>query len=70
MHDVDVMCQLTGAKPVRVHGIGAALWADAQKQNYGPLHVTLDDGLVGWYEAGWGQMMSETAFFVKDVVGP
>ena len=25
---------------------------------------------VGWYEAGWGPMMSETAFFVKDVVGP
>ncbi|MCK7510093.1 MAG: hypothetical protein MZV70_42695 [Desulfobacterales bacterium] len=25
---------------------------------------------MGWYEAGWGPMMSETAFFVKDVVGP
>jgi predicted dehydrogenase len=32
--------------------------------------VTFDDGSVGWYEAGWGPMMSETAFFVKDVVGP
>lgn len=70
VHYVDVMCQLTGAKPVRVHGIGAALWADADKQNYGHLHVTFDDGSVGWYEAGWGPMMSETAFFVKDVVGP
>jgi hypothetical protein len=29
-----------------------------------------DDGSVGWYEAGWGPMMSETAFFVKDVVSP
>ncbi len=70
VHYVDVMCQLTGAKPVRVHGIGAALWADAAKQNYGHLHVTFDDGSVGWYEAGWGPMMSEEAFFVKDVVGP
>jgi len=70
VHYVDVMCQLTGAKPVRVHGIGAALWAEADKQNYGHLHVTFDDGSVGWYEAGWGPMMSETAFFVKDVVGP
>lgn len=70
VHYVDVMCQLTGAKPVRVHGIGAALWGDAEKQNYGHLHVTFDDGSVGWYEAGWGPMMSETAFFVKDVVGP
>ena len=70
VHYVDVMCQLTGAKPVRVHGIGAKLWAEAAKQNYGHLHVTFDDGSVGWYEAGWGPMMSETAFFVKDVVGP
>jgi predicted dehydrogenase len=29
-----------------------------------------DDGSIGWYEAGWGPMMSETAFFVKDVIGP
>jgi len=70
VHYVDVMCQLTGAKPVRVHGIGAKLWADAAKQNYGHLHVTFDDGSVGWYEAGWGPMMSETAFFVKDMIGP
>ena len=70
VHYVDVMCQLTGAKPVRVHGIGATLWADAAKPNYGHLHVTFDDGSVGWYEAGWGPMMSEVAFFVKDVVGP
>jgi len=70
VHYVDVMCQLTGAKPVRVHGIGAKLWAEVDKQNYGHLHVTFDDGSVGWYEAGWGPMMSEQAFFVKDVVGP
>ena len=70
VHYVDVMCQLTDAKPVSVHGIGAKLWEDAAKQNYGHLHVTFDDGSVGWYEAGWGPMMSEEAFFVKDVVGP
>lgn len=70
VHYVDVMCQLTGAKPVRVHGIGARLWDEADKPNYGHLHVTFDDGSVGWYEAGWGPMMSEIAYFVKDVVGP
>jgi len=32
--------------------------------------VTFADGSVGWYEAGWGPMMSDVAFFVKDVVGP
>lgn len=70
VHYVDVMCQLTGAKPVRVHGIGAQLSSETKVQNYGHLHVTFDDGSVGWYEAGWGPMMSEVAFFVKDVVGP
>ena len=40
------------------------------KVNYGALQVTFEDGSVGWYEAGWGPMMSEVAFFVKDVVGP
>ena len=34
------------------------------------LQVVFEDGSVGWYEAGWGPMMSETAFFVKDVIGP
>jgi len=38
--------------------------------NYGQLQVTFEDGSVGWYEAGWGPMMSEVAFFVKDVIGP
>lgn len=32
--------------------------------------MTFEDGSVGWYEAGWGPMMSEVAYFVKDVVGP
>ena len=70
VHYVDVMCQLTGARPVRVHGIGAKLSAETQVQNYGHLHVVFEDGSVGWYEAGWGPMMSEVAFFVKDVWGP
>ena len=70
VHYVDVMCQLTGARPVRVHGIGARLSAETGVQNYGHLHVVCEDGSVGWYEAGWGPMMSEVAFFVKDVWGP
>ena len=70
VHYIDVMCQMTGAKPVRVHGIGARLSDEVKVYNYGHLHVTFDDGSVGWYEAGWGPMMSEVAFFVKDVVGP
>lgn len=72
VHYVDVMCRMTGARPVSVNGIGARLAADIApgQVNYGQLQVTFDDGSVGWYEAGWGPMMSETAFFVKDVIGP
>jgi predicted dehydrogenase len=72
VHYVDVMCQITKAKPVQVHGVGARLTEDMPEgmYNYGHLHVTFDDGSVGWYEAGWGPMMSETAYFVKDVIGP
>jgi predicted dehydrogenase len=70
VHYVDIMCQLTGARPVLVHGIGARLSDETLVQNYGHLHVVFEDGSVGWYEAGWGPMMSEVAYFVKDVVGP
>ena len=72
VHYVDVMCQMTGSKPVRVSCIGARLSDELNDgmYNYGNLQVTFDDGSVGWYEAGWGPMMSEVAFFVKDVVGP
>jgi predicted dehydrogenase len=70
VHYVDVMCQMTKAKPTKVHAIGTRLTDEVVKQNYGMLQVSFDDGSVGWYEAGWGPMMSETAFFVKDVIGP
>lgn len=72
VHYVDVMCQMTRSKPVRVSGLRARLSDELPEGmvNYGHLQVTFEDGSVGWYEAGWGPMMSETAFFVKDVVGP
>ncbi|MCB1487048.1 MAG: Gfo/Idh/MocA family oxidoreductase [Bauldia sp.] len=70
VHYVDVMCQMTKAKPVRVQAMGVHLTDEVPVYNYGVLQVAFEDGSVGWYEAGWGPMMSETAFFVKDVVGP
>ena len=70
VHYVDVMCQMTPARPVRVYAVGARLTNEVPTYNYGALQVAFDDGSVGWYEAGWGPMMSETAFFVKDVIGP
>ncbi|TCD15114.1 Gfo/Idh/MocA family protein [Oricola cellulosilytica] len=72
VHYVDVMCQITDAAPVEVRGMGLRLTTDIAPDmyNYGHFQVLFDDGSVGWYEAGWGPMMSETAFFVKDVISP
>jgi predicted dehydrogenase len=72
VHYVDVMCQMTRSCPIRVQAIGARLTDDikADMYNYGQLQVVFEDDSVGWYEAGWGPMLSETAYFVKDVLGP
>ncbi len=72
VHYVDVMCQITDAAPVQVRGMGLRLSDEiaADMYNYGHFQVLFSDGSVGWYEAGWGPMMSETAFFVKDVISP
>ncbi|MEM8732176.1 MAG: Gfo/Idh/MocA family oxidoreductase [Pseudomonadota bacterium] len=72
VHYVDVMCQITDAAPVRVHGMGLRLSDEIAPDmyNYGQFQVVFADGSIGWYEAGWGPMMSETAFFVKDIVSP
>ena len=72
VHYVDIMCQVTRARPVAVHAVGARLTDEIAPTmyNYGCLDITFDDGSVGWYEAGWGPMISETAHFVKDIFGP
>ena len=72
VHYVDVMCQITDAQPVEVRGMGLRLSTEIAPDmyNYGHFQVIFADGSLGWYEAGWGPMMSDTAFFVKDVVSP
>ena len=72
VHYVDVMCQITDSRPVEVRGMGLRLSQDIAPEmyNYGHFQVLFEDGSLGWYEAGWGPMMSDTAFFVKDVVSP
>ncbi len=72
VHYVDVMCQITDAKAVQVRGMGIRLSEDISPDmyNYGHFQVLFDDGSLGWYEAGWGPMISETAYFVKDIISP
>lgn len=72
VHYIDVMCQMTRSKPLQVSAIGARLTDDIPEwnYNYGQLQIRFEDGSVGWYEAGWGPMVSDNAFFIKDVFGP
>jgi predicted dehydrogenase len=73
VHYVDVMCQITDAKPRS----RCAAWACACRTRSRPTctitaisRCCSTTARWGWYEAGWGPMMSDTAFFVKDVVAP
>lgn len=72
VHYLDVMCQMTSSAPLSVSAIGARLTEAIPETNYnyGQLQIRFKDGSVGWYEAGWGPMISETAHFIKDVFGP
>ncbi|WP_292933225.1 Gfo/Idh/MocA family oxidoreductase [Noviherbaspirillum sp.] len=71
VHYVDVMCQISGTRPVQVRGMGVRLAEDIPNDqvNYSHLQVIFEDGSVGWYEAGWGPMISGTSCFVKNVIG-
>lgn len=72
VHYIDVMCQMTRSRPISVSAIGARLTNEIAEDNYnyGQLQIRFEDGSVGWYEAGWGPMISDNAFFIKDVFGP
>lgn len=72
VHYIDIMCQMTRSKPLTVSAIGARLSDEISENNYnyGQLQIRFEDGSVGWYEAGWGPMISDNAFFIKDVFGP
>ena len=71
VHYVDVMCQICDASPPGArHGRAPDRRCKPNMYNYGHLQVLFEDGSVGWYEAAWGPMISETAFFVKDIMTP
>lgn len=72
VHYIDIMCQITDAQPIKVSAMGVRMTNEIpmNNYNYGQLQIYFDDNSVGWYEAGWGPMISETASFIKDIVGP
>jgi len=69
---VDVMLQIAQIDVVKVNGIGLRISDEiaADMYNYGHFQIHFADGSLGWDEAGWGPMISDTAFFVKDVISP
>ena len=72
VHYVDVMCQITGVKPTSVHCMAARLSGEIGEDscNYWAMQVAFGDGSVGWFEVGWGPMISNVASSVKDISGP
>lgn len=71
VHYVDVMLQISSSRPIQVRGMGVRLARDIPdgQVNYAHLQVLFEDGSVGWFESGFGPMISENAFFIKDVFG-
>jgi predicted dehydrogenase len=72
VHYVDVMCQITDARAVEVRGMGLRLSDEIAPDmyNYGHFQVLFADGSLAWYEAAWGPMVSDQAFFIKDTMSP
>lgn len=70
VHYFDVMRWFTGAEIVNVSGIGMRTEDDlpANKNNYEMVTVTLSDGSIGFYEAGWTKTI--TSNNMKEFVGP
>lgn len=70
VHYLDVMQWFTGAKVMDMSGIGIRTEDDLPegKNNYEMVTVKLDDGSVGFYEAGWTKTISSNN--MKEFVGP
>jgi len=70
VHYLDVMQWFTGAKVAKISGIGIRTEEDLPegKNNYEMVTVKLDDGSVGFYEAGWTKTISSNN--MKEFVGP
>ena len=70
VHYLDVMRWVTGAEITSVNGVSARTEMDVPEghYNYGMITVTLSDGSVGFYEAGWSNTLSSENF--KEFSGP
>ena len=67
VHYLDVMQWFSGARICQVSGISTQLDGDSPRDNYGMIHVRMENGCIGYYESGWGQNLA--ASNVKEFVG-
>lgn len=70
VHYLDIMEWVTGAQIEKITAAGTSTQPDLPKgkYNYGIMTVTLSDGSIGYYEAGWGKTVP--AVNEKEFIGP
>ncbi|NJP41328.1 Gfo/Idh/MocA family oxidoreductase [Oscillospiraceae bacterium HV4-5-C5C] len=67
VHYIDVMQWVTGAQVREVSGMGCRIDPDAVRDNYGMIQLQLDNGCIGYYEAGWSRSLA--AQNLKEFIG-
>jgi len=67
VHYIDVMQWFTGAKIIEVGGFCTSIETDTVYPNYGLITVKLDNGAIGYYEAGWSKSMASQN--LKEFIG-
>lgn len=67
VHYLDIMQWFSDSRIAQVSGISTKLDPDAPCDNFGMIHVRMENGCIGYYEAGWGRNIS--AQNVKEFVG-
>lgn len=67
VHYLDVMQWFSRSRICQVGGISTKLDEDSPCDNHALLHVRMENGCVGYYEAGWSRSLS--AQNVKEFVG-
>ncbi len=67
VHYYDVAQWVTGSRITEVTGFGQKTQPDAPRENYTMVTFRMENGVAGFYEAGWGQNLR--ACNVKEFIG-
>jgi predicted dehydrogenase len=72
VHYLDLMSAAAKSPAISLHAIGACLVEGSQAglMNYGQIQVRFANGSIGWFESGWGPMVSQMAPAIRDIWGP